>query len=123
MPRARQANRARRFVSELVWEGDFGGKFGDREHAIGVSPSKPPQTSPKPTHRPLFTVRPGRVLLRSPRSPARCRGFLPTFEPDKLPIGRALGEPGEGCWAESAIGTSRRFTPPPSSWPSCAGWP
>jgi hypothetical protein len=36
MPRARQVNRARRFVSELVWEGDFGGRFGDRVHAIGT---------------------------------------------------------------------------------------
>ena len=31
---ARQVNRARRFISELVWEGDFDGRFEDREHAI-----------------------------------------------------------------------------------------
>ena len=34
MPRARQVNRARRFISELVWEGAFDGRFGDRGHAI-----------------------------------------------------------------------------------------
>ena len=34
MPRARQVRRARQFISELVWEGDFGGRFEDREHAI-----------------------------------------------------------------------------------------
>jgi hypothetical protein len=28
--------RATQFVSELVWEGDFDGRFGDREHAIEV---------------------------------------------------------------------------------------
>ena len=35
-PKARRLVRARRFVSELVWEGDFGGRFGDRAHAIGA---------------------------------------------------------------------------------------
>jgi hypothetical protein len=129
-PRARRLIRASRFVSELVWEGDFDGRFGDRGHAIetferhneevkrrvppgmgqartplhrrrarrrrlpggtrraaprpaptaltrqeqrehhraqrcSLSPSKPPQTSPKPMRRPLFTVRPRRSVLGS----------------------------------------------------------
>src|ERR687889_763828 len=34
-PRARRLIRASRFVSELVWEGDFDGRFGDRGHATG----------------------------------------------------------------------------------------
>ena len=35
-PRARRLIRARRFVSDLIWEGDFGGRFEDRGHAIEV---------------------------------------------------------------------------------------
>ena len=35
-PRAGRLIRARRFVSELVWEGEFDGRFGDRGHAIGT---------------------------------------------------------------------------------------
>ena len=35
-PKARRLVRASRFVSELVWEGTFDGRFGDREDAIGV---------------------------------------------------------------------------------------
>jgi hypothetical protein len=34
VPRVRQVNRARQFISELVWEGDFDGRFEDRGHAI-----------------------------------------------------------------------------------------
>src|SRR3712207_193083 len=34
VPRARRRARMTGFVSELVWEGDFDGRFGDREHAI-----------------------------------------------------------------------------------------
>ncbi len=35
-PKASRLIRASRFVSELVWEGNFDGRFGDRGHAIGV---------------------------------------------------------------------------------------
>jgi len=34
VPRARRWARMNGFVSELVWEGDLGGRFGDRGHAI-----------------------------------------------------------------------------------------
>lgn len=34
IPRVRPINSAGRFVSELIWEGDFDGRFGDRGHAI-----------------------------------------------------------------------------------------
>ena len=33
-PLPRKLIRASRFVSELVWEGDFDGRFGDLGHAI-----------------------------------------------------------------------------------------
>jgi hypothetical protein len=36
MPTARQVNRARRFIGELVWERDFGGRFEEREHTIEI---------------------------------------------------------------------------------------
>ena len=34
MPRVRPINSASRFVSDLIWEGDFDGRFGDRGYAI-----------------------------------------------------------------------------------------
>ncbi|CAA9463008.1 MAG: FIG01212366: hypothetical protein [uncultured Rubrobacteraceae bacterium] len=36
IPRVRPINSASRFVSELIWKGDFDGRFGDRGYAIGV---------------------------------------------------------------------------------------
>ena len=35
-PGVRPINSASPFVSELIWEGDFDGRFGDREHAIEI---------------------------------------------------------------------------------------
>jgi Sulfotransferase domain len=54
-PRARRLIRASRFVSELVWEGDFDGRFGDRGHAI--------ETFERHNEEVKRRVPPGRLLV------------------------------------------------------------
>ncbi len=54
-PRARRLIRARRFVSDLVWEGDFGGRFEDRGHAI--------ETFERHNEEVKRRVPPGRLLV------------------------------------------------------------
>ena len=75
-PRARRLIRASRFVSELVWEGDFDGRFGDRGHAI--------ETFERHNEEVKRRVPPGRLLVYEVKQGwGPLCGFLGVEVPDK----------------------------------------